>query len=114
MPIRAEMRRRYPKDWKRISAFIRRRACDACEGCGARNGRPHPITGSKVVLTVAHLDHQPENNAPANLRAWCQKCHNAHDLLHRIMNRRRRHHGMDDLFLSPPPPIERLQETPDA
>ena len=32
-----------------------------------------------VVLTVAHLDHQPENCARANLRAWCQRCHNAYD-----------------------------------
>ena len=33
----------------------------------------------RVVLTVAHLDHQPENCAPDNLRAWCQRCHNAYD-----------------------------------
>ena len=33
----------------------------------------------KVVLTVAHLDHQPENCADDNLRAWCQRCHNAYD-----------------------------------
>jgi len=34
----------------------------------------------KVVLTVAHLDHQPENCAPENLRAWCQRCHNRYDM----------------------------------
>ena len=33
----------------------------------------------KVVLTVAHLDHQPENCTSENLRAWCQRCHNAYD-----------------------------------
>jgi 5-methylcytosine-specific restriction endonuclease McrA len=33
----------------------------------------------KIVLTVAHLDHQPENCDPSNLRAWCQRCHNAYD-----------------------------------
>jgi hypothetical protein len=33
----------------------------------------------KVVLTVAHLDHTPENCAPENLRCWCQRCHNAYD-----------------------------------
>jgi hypothetical protein len=27
------------------------------ERAGAENYKPHPITGSKVVLTVAHLDH---------------------------------------------------------
>src|SRR6478609_3275963 len=33
----------------------------------------------KVVLTVAHLDHNPQNNAESNLRALCQKCHLRHD-----------------------------------
>lgn len=33
----------------------------------------------KVVLTVAHLDHTPENCSPDNLRAWCQRCHNSYD-----------------------------------
>ena len=32
-----------------------------------------------VVLTVAHLDQDPTNNALENLRALCQKCHLAHD-----------------------------------
>lgn len=34
---------------------------------------------ARIVLTVAHLDHQPENCGPSNLRAWCQRCHNAYD-----------------------------------
>jgi len=34
----------------------------------------------RVVLTVAHLDHQPENCADENLRAWCQRCHNIYDM----------------------------------
>lgn len=38
----------------------------------------------RVVLTVAHLDHRPENCAPENLRALCQRCHLAYDAdLHR-------------------------------
>lgn len=36
----------------------------------------------QVVLTIAHLDHTPENNARTNLRAWCQKCHLAYDAPH--------------------------------
>jgi hypothetical protein len=34
----------------------------------------------KVVLTVAHLDHTPENCADDNLKAWCQRCHNIYDM----------------------------------
>ena len=33
----------------------------------------------KIVLTVAHLDHDPANCADENLKAWCQKCHLAYD-----------------------------------
>lgn len=33
----------------------------------------------KVVLTVAHLDHDPANNADENLAALCQRCHLMHD-----------------------------------
>jgi hypothetical protein len=33
----------------------------------------------QIILTVAHLDHNPGNNDPSNLRAYCQKCHNAYD-----------------------------------
>ena len=29
----------------------------------------------KIVLTVAHLDHDTANNRFSNLRAWCQRCH---------------------------------------
>lgn len=85
MPIRAENRTRYPKSWPKISRRVRSRAGNRCEGspafpdCRARNGEPHPVTGSRVVLTVAHLDHQPENVVDDNLPAWCQRCHNTYD-----------------------------------
>lgn len=33
----------------------------------------------KIILTVAHLDHTPENCDDDNLKAWCQRCHNRYD-----------------------------------
>jgi len=73
-------RSKYPDNWEEISHWVRfERAQGVCEGCGARHGEPHPITGSKVVLTTAHLDHNPQNNNPDNLRAWCQRCHLRYD-----------------------------------
>ncbi|NET39780.1 MAG: hypothetical protein F6K19_48795, partial [Cyanothece sp. SIO1E1] len=33
----------------------------------------------RYVLTVAHLDHQPANCDPDNLRAWCSVCHLRYD-----------------------------------
>lgn len=88
MPIKPENRARYPKDWKAIAASIRERAGNRCEGspaypdCRAENHVPHPITGSKVVLTVAHLDHTPENCDHSNLKAMCQRCHLTYDAGH--------------------------------
>ena len=81
MPIRPEMRARYPKDWKLRSRFVRFvRACNRCEWCGAENYQPHPITGSRVILTTAHVhDHRPEAADLLNLAALCQRCHNRHD-----------------------------------
>jgi len=37
----------------------------------------------RVILTTAHLDHNPENCADDNLKAMCQKCHNSYDRWHR-------------------------------
>jgi hypothetical protein len=71
------------------------------ERCGAEHGYPHPVTGSKVVLTVAHLDHDPTNCGDDNLRAMCQRCHLAYDHEHHARSRhtnRRRHFARGDLF----------------
>ena len=91
MPIRPENRSRYPKDWKRIRASILERANNRCEFCGVENYtmRVNPKTGKavKIILTIAHLDHTPENCDPDNLRALCQKCHNAYDAEHRKQTR---------------------------
>lgn len=80
MPIRVEEKARYPADWEEISRRIRfERAGNKCELCGAENYKPHPITGSKVVLTTMHLNHIPEDVRDENLKAACQKCHLSYD-----------------------------------
>jgi 5-methylcytosine-specific restriction endonuclease McrA len=79
MPIRPENRHRYPKDWKDIVKRIKVRAGNRCEWCGVENYAPHLVTGAKVILTIAHLDHTPENCSEGNLKALCQQCHNSYD-----------------------------------
>lgn len=137
MPIRAENRARYPKDWPAISRRIRKRSRGRCEckgdcglqhfrgnagrqidlppslqiskrvfRCQAINGGPHPVTKAKVVLTVAHLNHKPEDCTDANLKAWCQRCHNRYDAPTRaagIKARRRAAVAIGDLFPEPTP-----------
>lgn len=89
MPIRPENRGRYPKDWKLRSYFVRFvRARGRCEWCGAVHSEPHPVTGSQVVLTTAHVyDERPEASSLLNLAALCQRCHNRHDAAGRAARR---------------------------
>lgn len=107
MPISPENAARYPKDWARISLLVKQEAEWRCEGsptypeCEAQHGCPHPVTGARVVLTVGHLDHHPEHCDRANLRAWCQRCHNTYDVTHRRKNAahtRRAAKGNGELF----------------
>lgn len=85
---------RYPKDWKQISLRIRDRAqgrCE-CEGeCGLHRTNPGPRrcteknreraawAKGKIVLTVAHLNHDPMDCRAENLKAMCQRCHLRYD-----------------------------------
>ena len=87
-------RERYPPDWPKISREIRARSGGQCgcmgecglhrttpgpRRCTERNGEPAKWARGRVVLTVAHLDHNPQNCSPANLRAMCQRCHLRYD-----------------------------------
>lgn len=112
MPILAENKGRYPKDWALRSRFIRfYRARNCCEWCGIPNGvyrnkasgewtrnalqaetwRRDGDRVSRVVLTVAHVnDERPEACSFDNLAALCQACHNGHDMKGRAQRRRER------------------------
>ena len=79
-------------EWLKIRADILFRAGNRCEGtpqypdCRAHNSRPHPETGSIVVLTIMHMNHDEGDNDYENLRAGCQRCHNTYDMPHRKAN----------------------------
>jgi hypothetical protein len=105
-PIRPENRDRYPDDWQEISRRIRvDRAGHRCEctgecgrlpghlgddgRCRNINRRPAYSTGSRVVLTVAHLNHTPEDCRDENLKAMCQGCHLHYDRDHHAETRSR-------------------------
>lgn len=47
--------------------------------CMPPHGAPILMTIVRIVLTVAHLNHTPEDCRDENLRAWCQRCHNRYD-----------------------------------
>jgi hypothetical protein len=81
---RRTQRARYPGNWRQISRSVIARAGYRCEACGAEQGKPNPVSGTKVVLGAAHLDHRPENVLPDTLRAWCQRCHLRYDHPHHL------------------------------
>jgi 5-methylcytosine-specific restriction endonuclease McrA len=118
MPISKQNRALYPSNWRsEIRPAILERAGHHCEECGVANyaygardleGTWHDensihhmnsdagemLFGEfpdmiKIVLTIAHLDHNPTNNDYSNLRALCQRCHNRYDAAHRQANRAR-------------------------
>jgi len=84
----------YHPKWSLIVRLIRKRSGDRCEGCEwyddcrAENGQPHPVTGSRVILAVTHLDNDRRNNRFGNLRHLCQRCHFRHDQGFNVMRRR--------------------------
>ena len=70
------------------------------------SGLPSPTSGlpvkwTKVVLATAHLNHNPGDNRPQNLKAWCQRCHLIHDRQEHLRQRRltyRKRKALGDLF----------------
>jgi hypothetical protein len=67
--------------------------CKASEYCGNR--------WTRIVLTIAHLDHVPEHCDDDNLKALCQRCHLAYDAEHHAetaRQTRRSRLAVGDLF----------------
>lgn len=65
------------------------------------HGYDMPLRVVRIVLTVMHLDHTPENCDPANLKHACQRCHLRYDIPHHKATAeatRRAKLNMDDLF----------------
>ena len=68
-------------EWPRDGAYMGQTYADAravAAGMYHAVGDSGP-TPTIIVLTVAHLDHQPENCHPDNLAAMCQRHHLAYD-----------------------------------
>ena len=90
--------KRYPKEWKLISKSIKDAAGWKCQKCGKQCRRPgEPFDTHKRTLTVAHLNHTPEDVMPENLMAMCAPCHLRYDkdihAMHRKENLRKRKNG---------------------
>ena len=82
--------KKYHPAWKQISrSIIRDRAKGFCELCPSENGKPQWKTGSKVVLTVHHINFDIKDNHPLNLIALCQRCHLRLDIREKLRKRKK-------------------------
>ena len=62
------------------------------------------IRTTRVVLATGHRNHDTADNSPANLAAWCQRCHMLHDQPEHRRRRWRtlfRRKALGDLFRGP-------------
>lgn len=93
---------KYPKNWKKIRQEILERAGYQCEclgeclgNCGYPTKCPeaHGMVAinfkGKVVLTIAHLNHNTKDNRRKNLKALCNRCHLRYDRDHHREERRK-------------------------
>lgn len=106
----------YPANWKtEIRPAVLKRANNCCEVCGVKNhsliyrfgkgikdwvywpcgmeSEAWSLDGrkaTKIILTVAHLDHDKSNDGVRleRLKAMCQKCHFGYDLKRNIVNKK--------------------------
>ncbi len=106
----------YPPNWKtEIRPAVLKRAGNCCEDCAVPNHeliyRPTKgksdwklmpegheadamaldgIKFTKIILTIAHLDHDKLNHDVKldRLKALCQRCHLRYDMNHHVANRK--------------------------
>jgi hypothetical protein len=115
MPMQREL---YPVNWNEIAAKVKDEAEWKCEECDRPCRKPGitwmdfvlellesgaeywyaqtcDVKGDGVVekpqrftLTVAHLNHKPEDCDRSNLKALCSGCHLRYDAQHHVRSRK--------------------------
>lgn len=81
----------YPDDWESIARGVKEHAGWKCQACGKQCRKPgEPFTTHRNTLTVAHMNHQPADCRPENLKALCAPCHLRYDAQHHAETRRNR------------------------
>lgn len=113
----------YSPLWKsKIRPDILERANNCCEVCGVKNyttgyrykdgtfivsegiqqDTDYILDDNKIikiVLTIAHLDHDINNNDYSNLKAMCQRCHLRYDIEHhKETKRNKKYINQPELF----------------
>src|SRR5579884_902749 len=93
MPLDTKL---YPTNWEQLAFDLKVAAGWRCQWCGARHGdlrRSEDGREWRVVITCAHLDHDPEN-PHARLAVLCASCHLRYDRSPQQRGRRERNMAM--------------------
>ena len=91
-------RKRYPPDWELIAMAVKEKAGWKCEVCGKQCRKPgERFDTHKRTLTVAHLNHTPEDCRPESLKAMCAPCHLRYDAKHHAETRKGRKNEKVDI-----------------
>lgn len=90
MPMETHL---YPSNWRDLALAIKEKAKWTCQGCQRICRKPGETqaefwvrlgkTDDKIgryTLTVAHLNHAPDDCSPDNLKALCSACHCRYDM----------------------------------
>lgn len=73
MPMKKEL---YPENWKEIALQKKKSVDWICEDCGKQCRKPgEKFDTHKRTLTVHHMNGNPADCSPENLRALCAPCH---------------------------------------
>ena len=110
-------KRLYPTNWDAIAQAVKAEAGWCCEQCGQPCREPgeawidflkrmnwsiaQAIAARPgcYVLTVAHLDHVPQNIERKNLKAWCAPCHCRYDLSQIVLKKTLKRERQEQLSL---------------
>ena len=123
MPI---IRARYPDNWESLALQIKHQAQWCCQQCQRPCRQPSELLADflervkrwrqgqtplpakfeaaprRYLLTVAHLDQQPSNQDPSNLKALCTVCHLQFDSRFRAKQRRLKAEFLGQLRIDAP------------
>ena len=84
-------RKRYPPNWNNIAMTVKEKSGWVCQKCGKQCRKPgENFDTHRRTLTVAHLNHNPEDCREENLMAMCAPCHLRYDAAHHAETRKRR------------------------
>lgn len=81
-------RTKYPTNWDEIALSVKEATGWKCQPCGKQCYTPgQPVNDTRLVLTVAHINHVESDCRPENLIAACSVCHLRYDAMRRQWQR---------------------------